>query len=350
MIDRKQIIDALACLGKTITDFLDDENRNPAMKKAVYYSCRDNYWFTKENILKALDALVSKMLCAEKLNRWISLYKFDNRNPQRTGLIMAGNIPLVNFHDFLSILLSGNIAVIKPSSKDRYLIKTLCGILTEIFPEISDRIIFTDAKPQNITAVIATGSNNSARYFHAEYKDIPLLSRKNRYSLAILDGNETSSDLEALGDDIFSYFGLGCRNVSNIFIPDNYDWNMFFDSMKKYSQILNHQGYNNCFRYQKALSGLSGDSCLNNGFVIIRNNNPAFSSIAAINYAVYRDIEQINTFLYTQSDKIQCIVSNVAYISNSIPFGSAQKPELTDYADGVDTMNFLISSYKRDGQ
>jgi hypothetical protein len=257
---------------------------------------------------------------------------------------MAGNIPLVGFHDLLSVLLSGDIAVIKPSSKDRYLIKTLCRILSDKFPVLSERIIFTDTKPQNINAVIATGSNNSARYFRAEYKNIPLLSRKNRYSLAVLTGNETDYELEALGDDIFSYFGLGCRNVSNIFVPRNYDWTMFFDAMEKYSNVLNHQGYNDCFRYQKALSELSGESYLTNGFVIIRKNNLVFSSIAAINYAVYDDIEQAKTFIAAQKDKIQCVVTKTACTDNPTSFGHTQQPELTDYADGVDTMNFILDN------
>ncbi|MDR2027242.1 MAG: hypothetical protein LBQ01_06775, partial [Prevotellaceae bacterium] len=297
MTDKKYIIDALVCLGKTVTDFIGGKDRNPAIAKAIESSCIDNYWFTEENILRALDALATEMLDAGKLNEWINRYPPDNRNPQRTGLIMAGNIPLVNFHDFLSILLSGNIAVIKPSSKDRYLIKTLCGILSDRFPSLSERIVFTDAKPQDIRAVIATGSNNSARYFRAEYRNIPLLERKNRYSLAVLDGNESSRELEDLGDDIFSYFGLGCRNVSNMFVPKNYDWTVFFNSMKKYSHVLNHPGYNDCFRYQKALSELSGEKYLTDGFVIIRENNLTFSSIAAINYKVYENTEQVKTFL-----------------------------------------------------
>jgi hypothetical protein len=280
------------------------------------------------------------MLDAKKLNDWVKPYSF-NRFPKRTGLIMAGNIPAVGFHDFLSALVSGNIAVIKPSSKDKYLIQTLSKILMEKFPALSERIVFTEAKPQNLNAVIATGSNNSARYFHAEYKDIPQLIRKNRYSPAILDGNETPSETEALGDDIFSYFGLGCRNVSNIFVPENYDWNLFFDSIKNYSYIMEHQGYNHCFRYQKAISELSGDDYLTNGFVIVRKNNLTFSSIATVNYMEYSDIEQVKTFLSAHNDNIQCLVSKTTYLENPVPFGDTQKPELSDYADGVDTIAWL---------
>jgi hypothetical protein len=343
MIDRKDIVDALAVLGKVVEAFLKGNGNNPAIEKALDCSCRDNYWFTKENILRALDAIAGKMLGAVKLRDWIRQYSFDGCNTQKIGLIMAGNIPLAGFHDLICVLLSGNIAVIKPSSKDRYLIKTLCGILSDKLPFLVERIVFTDAKPQNINAMIATGSNNSARYFRAEYKNIPLLLRKNRYSMAVLDGSETYCELEALGDDIFSYFGLGCRNVSNIFVPENYDWSMFFGAIEKYSDVMHHQGYNDCFRYQKAISELSGENYLTNGFVIIRNNNPAFSSIATINYAVYENIEQVKIFLDEQNDKIQCVVSKTACTKNPVYLGYTQKPELTDYADGIDTMSFLNS-------
>jgi hypothetical protein len=343
MIDKGYIVNALSDLGEIIATFLNG-NENPAIEKAIDCSCLDNYWFTKKNIMRALDALVDKMLDGKKLNEWISPYSFDDCDGmQKTGLIMAGNIPLVGFHDLLSVLLSGNIAVIKPSSKDKYLIKTLCGILSDRFPLLAERIVFANTKPQDITAVIATGSNNSARYFRAEYKNIPLLARKNRYSIAVLDGNETVGELESLGDDIFSYFGLGCRNVSNIFVPKNYDWSMFFKAMEKYSHVMNHQGYNDCFRYQKAISELSGENCLASDFMIIRKNNPAFSSIATINYAVYENMEQVKTFLVEQNDKIQCVVSKTACAEKPVYFGHTQKPELADYADGVDTVNFLIS-------
>jgi hypothetical protein len=348
MIDREYIVNALSCLGEIIGDFLDRKNRNPAIEKAITHSCSDNYWFTEENILKALSAITDRMLDGKKLNDWLRHYPFDGSGLHKTGLIMAGNIPLVGFHDLLCVLLSGNIAMIKPSSKDKYLIKTLCGILSDKFPALAERIIFTDTKPQNINAVIATGSNNSARYFRAEYKDIPLLARKNRYSIAVLDGTETCDELEALGDDIFSYFGLGCRNVSNIFIPENYDWSLFFRLMEKYSHVTDHQGYNDCFRYQRALSELSEENYLTNGFVIIRENKLAFSSIAVINYNVYEDIEQVKIFLADQKDKIQCIVSKTDRIENPIPLGQTQFPELTDYADGVDTMDFLASVWFAD--
>jgi hypothetical protein len=343
MIDREYIVDALSWLGEIIGDFIDGKNSNPAIEKAITCSCNDNYWFTKENILKALDAVADRMLDGKKLSDWVSNYSFDRFGMHKTGLIMAGNIPLVGFQDLLCVLLSGNIAVIKPSSKDKYLIKTLCGILSDKFPALAERIVFTDVKPQDINAVIATGNNNSARYFRAEYKDIPLLARKNRYSVAVLDGTETCNEMEALGDDILSYFGLGCRNVSNIFVPENYDWSLFFRSIEKYSHVTNHQGYNDCFRYQRALSELSGENYLTNGFVIIRENRIAFSSIAVINYNVYEDIERVKTSLASQKDRIQCVVSKTNCIENTISFGQSQLPELTDYADEIDTMNFLAS-------
>ncbi|MDR0386057.1 MAG: hypothetical protein LBH60_08265 [Prevotellaceae bacterium] len=344
MIDRKYITDAFSCLGEIITDYLDGSANSPAIEQATELSCIDNYWFTKENILRALDAVAKNMLDSKKLSEWISQYPFDRSGSQRTGLIMAGNIPLVGFHDMLCTLLSGNIAIIKPSSKDRRLIKTLCEILTDKFPDMTGRIIFTSGKPQNVHNVIATGSNNAARYFRAEYKNRPLLLRKNRYSTAILDGSETGSELEALADDIFCYFGLGCRNVSNVFVPENYEWNMLFDAMGKYASILNHQGYNDCFRYRKALSDLSGENYLSNGFVIIRKTGPAFPAIASINCTVYKSIEQATAFIAEQRDRIQCVVAGIQHTEDTIPFGYTQKPGLSDYADGIDTLKFLADS------
>ncbi|MDR1896966.1 MAG: hypothetical protein LBR10_09280 [Prevotellaceae bacterium] len=339
MVDRDYIIAAFSYLGEVIVSVT--EGGNTVMDKAISDSCSDNYWFTKTNILKALHSIADRMLVAEKLNIWTNRYRFNTSIPKRVGLIMAGNIPLVGFHDFLTILLSGNIAVIKPSSKDRYLIKSLCEILINRFPLLAKRIIFTDNKPESVDAAIATGSNNSARYFYEEYKDIPLLARKNRYSSAILGGDESPDELAALGDDIFSYFGLGCRNVSNIFVPANYDWKLFWSSIEKYSDILNHKGYNDCFRYRKAILDLSEKNYLTNGFVMMVEHYPSFSSIAAINYMSYNSIEQIKVFLEDQKDKIQCVVSHIDEIEHKIPFGFSQQPELTDYADGIDTMKFL---------
>jgi hypothetical protein len=344
MISREYIVNAFSFLGETVRDFLDGKHCS-VIETAISCSCIENYWFTQDNILRALDAIVSKMLDRKKLNEWISHYSFDRSGQRRTGLIMAGNIPMAGFHDLLSVLLAGNIAVIKPSSKDKFLIKALCEIMSDKFPALAARIVFADCKPLNIDAVIATGSNNSSRYFRAEYRNIPLMARKNRYSVAILDGSETLHELEDLGDDIFSYFGLGCRNVSNIFVPQNYEWHLFLRVMEKYSHVMEHQGYNDCFRYRKALSELSGENYLDNGFVIIRENALAFASIAAINYTVYEDIEQAKTFLAEQKDKIQCIVTKTTFIENPVSFGQTQCPELADYADGVDTVEFLSKCY-----
>jgi hypothetical protein len=341
MKDRELIIDAMTWLGELVADFIGRKTGNTALETAIVCSCRDNYWFTPDNILQSFDALVTAMLNRRKLNEWISRYPFNDHCPQRIGLIMAGNIPLVNFHDLLSVLVSGDIAVVKPSSKDEHLIRTLCGILSAQYPLFNERIIFSDTISHDVQAVIATGSNNSSRYFRAEYRTIPSLIRNNRYSLAILDGNETASELDALADDIFRYFGLGCRNVSNMFIPKDYDWTMFFDSIARYSCVMNHEGYRDCYRYRKALSELSGDDYLDGGTIIIRRHRLTFSSVATINYEIYDDIDHINAFISSQRDDIQCTVSRLAVIKHSILFGQTQRPELTDYPDGIDTMKFL---------
>lgn len=343
MLNRDKIIQALSDLGEEINACLNGEVQNTELQKAVKNSCINNYWFTKDNIYKALKAIADNMLDKEKLTNWVSRYPF-NISPKKTGIIMAGNIPLVGMHDLLCVLLSGNIAVIKPSSKDNFLIKTVCEMLVKHYPQLENNIVFTDSKPVNTDMVIATGSNNSARYFKSEYKNAKILMRKNRYSIAVLSGNETEKDLMALGDDIFSYFGLGCRNVSNLFVPENYNWDFFFDSIKTYADIMEHEGYNDCFRYQKAISELSCDGSIDNGFIILRSNNaPAFTLISAINIHPYKDIEQVRKFIELERNDIQCIVSGIDAIENKINFGHTQKPGLDDYADGVDTMEFLCS-------
>jgi len=337
MIQREEIINAFVQLGKEIGAYING-CKNTTLDKSIENACRDNYWFTRENIIKALCALESSMLNAENLNKWAAKYSFAS--PKKVGLIMAGNIPLVGFHDFLCVLVSGNIAVVKPSSKDKHLIAALSEILVKYLPSLKARIMLRE-KPENIDMAIATGSNNSSRYFESLFKTIPCLVRKNRYSLAVISGNETFNELELLSDDVFNYFGLGCRNVSNIFVPKHYDWNMFFESLQKYNSITEHKEYSDCFRYQKAVFDLSETNYKTNGFVMIRENIPSFSSISVVNYTEYTNQETPIAFIEAEKNNIQCVVSSNRNLKNSIPFGQAQMPQLCDYADGVDVMEFL---------
>ncbi|MDR2425175.1 MAG: hypothetical protein LBD59_10715 [Prevotellaceae bacterium] len=339
MLSREQIINAFAILGKQLHSFCKDRN-NAELEQAVSASCIDNYWFNRENIYFALLAIANQMLDEKKLNEWLSAYPYNTQIAKRIKLIAAGNIPLVCFHDFLSILVSGNIAIIKPSSKDKHLLKTLCRLLVASCPSIRERIVFDEFETEKPDAVIATGSNNTARYFRAAYKHLPLLIRKNRYSLAILDGKENSMELKALGEDIFLYYGLGCRNISNIFVPPDYDFNSFLNAISNHAQIMEHQGYSDCFRYQKANAELARQTYFTNGFLILKKQPLSYSSIAVVNYMEYHNIADIENFIAIEKDKIQCVAGHIN-INRIIPFGQSQKPDLRDYPDGVDTLDFL---------
>jgi hypothetical protein len=257
---------------------------------------------------------------------------------------MAGNIPMVGFHDLLAVLLSGNFAVIKLSGDDKHLLPFVTKILCTIEPAYKERIEFREGRLSEIDAVIATGSNNSARYFEYYFGKIPHIIRKNRNSVAVLSGDEPPEELKKLGADIFSYFGLGCRNVSKLFIPKGYDLNLFFNAIFSYQEIINHNKYANNFDYNRAvyLMGKDKEGLLENGFLFLVKSLEYASPVAVIFYEYYDDIALVNAKLTSDKEQIQCIVSNIQAIQNRIPFGKAQQPELWDYADNVDTMEFLI--------
>ena len=304
-----------------------------------------NGWFTESNVRLALTS-IAQQLNESKMQEWLTMYTIpdENKIPKKVGLVMAGNIPLVGFHDFLTVLISGNIAVIKLSSDDKVLLPFVTKILCSIEPLFAKKIIFTENRLNDCEAVIATGSGNTARYFAYYFSKIPHLIRKNRTSVAVLDGKEIDEDLQKLGDDIFSYFGLGCRNVSKLFIPQGYDLNKFFTAIFPFQEIINHNKYANNFDYNRAvyLMGKDKEGLLENGFLFLVKSTEYASPVAVIFYEYYDESEQINEKLISNHEKIQCVVSKSEMIKNSIPFGKAQSPELWDYADGVDTMKFLM--------
>ncbi|MDR0560287.1 MAG: hypothetical protein LBG92_08945 [Prevotellaceae bacterium] len=339
MIDKKYIIDAFSYLGEVMASYCRN-GKNSEIENAVQLSISANYWFTEENIRVALQSIADKMLDSRKLNDWLEKYSINLSDVKKIGLITAGNIPAVGFHDLLCIVVSGNIATVKPSSKDKFLLKTLCDIVTAKFPLLKEYIVFEDINLENIDALIATGSNNSARYFYAEYGKIHLLIRKNRYSMAVLDGFETKEELAALGEDIFLYFGLGCRNVSNICIPAGYDFNLLLNVINGYSNVMEHQGYIDCFRYQKAVSTVLEETFIAGNSLILRKRPLSYSSIAVVNCMEYNSIEDVKQFIADNAEKIQCVAGHVN-IDGIIAFGQTQKPGLDDYADGIDTVQFL---------
>lgn len=297
-----------------------------------------NGWFIESEVYFSVQSW-AEALTLENLDKWLSVYNFTENEPKSVGLILAGNIPLVGFHDFLSVLVSGHKAVVKTSSNDQHLLPFLAKYLIRVEPSLEKRIEFV-GKLENFDAVIATGSNNTARYFEYYFKDKPNIIRKNRNSVAVLDGNESEQDLIALGKDIFTYFGLGCRNVSKLFVPKGYDFEKFFKGMYEYREIINNQKYINNYDYNKAVFLMSNFLVLDNGFLVLKEDNSYSSPISSIFYEYYTDLQGIKSVINQDAEQIQCVVSN-NLIENSVAFGQTQHPQLWDYADNVDTISFL---------
>ena len=305
-----------------------------------------NPWFTEQNIKKAI-AAIAENLDKNSLSTFLAPYRTnfpENKDPKRVAVIMAGNIPLVGFHDFLCVLLSGNRFVGKLSSDDKYLLPFLSKIIIKIEPTFFDYIEFTEGQLKNMQAVIATGSNNTARYFDYYFSKYPTIIRKNRNAVAVLTGKEKKEDLTRLGEDIFQYFGLGCRSVSKLFVPKGYIFDSFYESILSFQDIININKYGNNYDYNRTVYLMSSDtSLLDNNFLLLKESQQYASPIGVLFYEFYEDVEQLNRRLAQDAEQIQCIVSMDSAIERAIPFGQAQCPALNDYADGVDTMKFLLT-------
>lgn len=339
-------------LGKFLSQFSEEGNiKNPSVlfnevffedfENLIQLSQSHNGWYTPENVYFSIQSW-TKALTEENLDKWLSTYKIEPKEPKNIGLILAGNIPLVGFHDFLSVMMTGNNVLIKTSSNDQFLLPFLAKYLIAIEPEFSSKITFVEGKLENFDAVIATGSNNTARYFEYYFKNKPSIIRKNRNSVAVLNGEETKEQLVALGEDIFRYFGLGCRNVSKIFVPQGYSFNAFFEAIFAYQDVIHYEKYANNYDYNKAVFLMSNFKLLDNGFLTIKEDSSYASPISSVFYEFYDSIEELQIRLQSESEQIQCIVSN-NLVANSIAFGQTQKPNLWDYADNVDTISFLLT-------
>lgn len=297
-----------------------------------------NRWFTEDNIFRMLVNIRDQFLQPEKLEQWISAYSCkEPASPKTVGLIMAGNIPLVGFHDLLCVLLTGHRAQIKLSSKDNILLPWLTERLFEIDEYWRSRIVITDLLT-GIDAAIATGSNNSSRYFHYYLSKYPHIIRKNRGSVAVITGQETAASLQQLGTDIFSYFGLGCRNVSKLMVPADYSFDFFFESLAPFGKVIEHNKYKNNFDYNLTLLLMNRQPHLHNDFIILREDERIVSPVALLHYERYDDVTSLQEKLSRQEEEIQCIAGE-----KYIAFGKTQSPELWDYADHVDTFQFLNS-------
>ena len=284
---------------------------------------------------------------AEKLNKydltqWMNNYDTMNVSSKSVAIIMAGNIPLVGFHDFLSVFLCGHNSIIKLSSNDKHILPFLTNLMISINNELSKKIIYIEGKLQGYDAVIATGSNNTSRYFEYYFKNKKSIIRKNRNSIAVLDGSENEDDLSLLGDDIFTYFGLGCRSISKLYVPENYCFDLFFNSIFKWNDLINSHKYANNYDYNKAIYLMSEYKFFDNGFFMVKEGSELYSPISTINYEFYNDISTLKQKIKADDKDIQCIVSNTE-IENKINFGETQKPSLSQYADNIDVVEFLLT-------
>lgn len=296
-----------------------------------------NAWFLPEFIDLAVKNITERFLKKDILQNWIAQYqgiKENNEKPKWIGLVMAGNLPLVGFHDFLTVFISGNKCLIKPSSKDEVLIKHLVEKLIEWEPSLANEIQFSEML-KGCDAYIATGNNNSASYFKYYFSKYPNIIRQNRTSAAVLTGQESEEELSALSDDVFLYFGLGCRNVTKIYVPEGYNFEKLLSVFTKYKYFSDIHKYKNNYDYNLALNILNNKFYMTNGVVILIEDNHLFSPVSQLNYEFYKDSDQLNRQLIHNND-LQCIVGK-----DHIPFGQSQCPLIDQYADGVDTMQFL---------
>ena len=308
---------------------------------AIESAQHKNGWFLPIQVVHAINQW-SLALKKDTLENWTNNYPIkDTINPKTVAIIMAGNIPLVGFHDLLSILITGNKALIKPSSEESKLINIICEYLITDNKEFENLIKFTEGKITDHDAIIATGSNNTARYFEYYFKDKPHIIRKNRNSVAVLTGSETTEELTALGEDIFRYYGLGCRSVSKLFVPENYNFDNFFKAMYNYQDLIKHEKYTNNYDYNKAVYLMSEFKLLDNGFLIIKEDKSYSSPISSLFYEYYDSYKNLGKKFSNDQDLLQCVV-NYPENENFVKFGQTQNPHLHDYADNIDTINFLL--------
>lgn len=302
----------------------------------------NNVWFTPANVSNAIDSICA-MLSQSDIVAFMSHYDNVDVKPKTVGVIMAGNIPLVGFHDFFCVLMAGHRFLGKLSHNDPYLLPALANLLCAIEPRFADFVTFTDKTISGFDAVIATGNDNTSRYFDYYFSKYPNIIRRNRNSVAVLRGNESKESLSRLADDVFLYFGLGCRSVSFLLVPKDYDFTDLFEAFSKYEHLATHARYFNNYEYNKAVSLVNNVSHYDNGFLIVRESEALSSPVATLHFKRYDDLSDAMSFLQNNEDRIQCVVSEKSFIEKSFDFGAAQTPSLLDYADGIDTMSFLLN-------
>lgn len=342
----KDRIIAFANLGRVIQQYTSEDGNilsgyKQILDKAVKQSGVQNPWFISENIQLALTGIVH-ILKQDLLENWLSEYHLPEKteDSKNIGVISAGNLPLVGFHDMLCVLITGHRYIGKLSGKDQELLKALTTILTIINTGFTGKIEFTEELMKGFDAIIATGSNNTGRYFDYYFGKYPNIIRKNRNSVAVLTGKESQKDIQSLADDIFQYFGLGCRNVSMLYLPEGYDIPQLIDNFAGYSFVINHHKYANNYEYNKAVYLVNRVPHYDSGYVLLREDAKLASPLGVIHYQYYHDLNTLMNRLKATAREIQCVVGS-ANIKDAVPFGKTQMPDLWDYADGVDTIRFL---------
>ena len=340
-------IELVSDIGLFLKKYLDTnyDNTNDdnlvAFEKTIQLGKLNNPWFTDQN-MKVNLSYWSEKLNKHNLTEWINKYDTLSVSTKNVAIIMAGNIPLVGFHDFLSVFLTGHNSIIKLSSNDKHILPFLTNLMISMNNKLSKKIIYLEGKLQAYDAVIATGSNNTSRYFEYYFKNKKSIIRKNRNSIAVLDGSENEKDLSLLGNDIFTYFGLGCRSISKLFVPKDYSFDLFFNSIFKWNDLINSHKYANNYDYNKAIYLMSEYKFLDNGFFMVKEGSELHSPISTINYEFYKDISTLKQKIKDDEKDIQCIVSNTK-IENKINFGETQNPLLSQYADNIDVIDFLLT-------
>jgi len=333
-----QRIHAFAALGGYMRTFPAD------LERLVHLASRHTAWFTPPYIEQAIKALANN-LHTDSLQKWLQPYqeKLDRPTNKTVGLVLAGNIPLVGFHDILAVLIGGFNVQVKLSSDDKILIPHLLDHLITLEPRFQACISYVD-RLQQFDAIIATGSNNTSRYFEYYFSKVPHIIRKNRNGVAVIHGTETQETLQQLGHDLFDYYGLGCRNVSKIYFPENYTFNAFFEGIAPFHEVINHHKYHNNYDYHKSIYLINGEQHLDNGFLLLKRDQRIASPLAVVYYETYSDLHLLKEQLNQRHEEIQCIVSDqpLETISPVFPLGKSQHPALDDYADGVNTLDFLM--------
>ena len=343
MLVLDQRLGAFAVLGRRIRKFLQVGAAQGAFAdwEALLRRAEEaNRWFTPVFQKRALQQW-GESLRLENLEAWLSRYALSPHPPAKVLIVAAGNIPLVGFHDILSVLLTGNQALVKLSSKDAVWIPFLLQLLQQIEPGFEAYIEFCPEIARGFDAVIATGSDNSARYFEHYFSAYPTLLRKSRTSVALLDGSETPLELSGLADDVFRYYGMGCRNVTKLFLPKAYDHSALFKAFYRYAHVMENSKYANNYDYYKALYALNGDEIWENGFLLLREDKAYHSPVSVLFYEPYECEAALAQQLERDAEQLQLVVSK-RIGSHSVGFGQTQQPGLWDYADGVDPLAFLI--------